>query len=62
VKKVILLVLLLVGGASLWLKGPAPVDCGCVNRKTCVEPCSFCCGPGGIAACFSNLDPSACKH
>ncbi len=31
--------------------------CGCMNKASCTEPCSSCCGPNGYADCFANPSP-----
>lgn len=52
-------------GSTLWgeregLLNASGVHCGCLAGKgECFLPCASCCGEGGIAACFSNGDPTA---
>lgn len=64
-RALVFFVLLLGAGATASLvdwnsKADFGGHCGCLAGKgQCFEPCSQCCGPGGIASCFSGGNPNA---
>lgn len=66
-RRVFDLAYLVVGGLGVLLilyvglvpRTPPSSDCGCVNKATCTEPCSSCCGPHGLEDCFKNPSPTA---